>query len=136
MERRAQGGIRYTTYSYLRGAELYGRQRPRVERHSVRCSNDICRSSVALELCLRRSRQPGNVLLNGSGSCAVASRTVRTAEALRFDRTVARVDSLSVQGYGNHVRPGIGPSAITFVSFATGYVENLVCTGAGDLDSA
>ena len=81
------------------------------------------------------AQQPGNVLLNGSGTCTSSSRAVRTPEALRFDHTVARVDSLSVQGYGNHVRPGIGPSAMTFVNFATGYVEDIICTGASDQDS-
>jgi len=82
------------------------------------------------------THNPGNVLLNGSGTCSSSSRAIRPPEALRFDHTVARLDGFSIQGYGNHVRPGIGPSAITFVNFATGYVENMICTGAGDLDSS
>jgi hypothetical protein len=81
------------------------------------------------------TRSPAEVLLNGSGTCTNSTRAIKATEALRFDHTVARVDSISIQGYGNHVRPGIGPSAITFVNFATGYVENMICTGAGDLNS-
>jgi len=83
------------------------------------------------------TRNPDNVLLNGSGTCARSSRRIATFEALRFDHTVARIDGFSIQGYGNNVGQmggGIGASAITFVSFASGYVENMVCTGPHDHD--
>lgn len=78
------------------------------------------------------SRDPGRVLINGSGNCAPTSRTIGDEEALRFDHTVARVDGFSIQGYGNLVGESLGPTAITFVNFATGFVEDIVCTGDQD----
>jgi hypothetical protein len=75
---------------------------------------------------------PGRVFLNGSGTCT--GRSIGAAEAIRFDHTAARLDGFTVQGYGNVVHRAMGPSAISFVNFATGYVEDLVCNGASDLN--
>ena len=81
-------------------------------------------------------QHPGNVLFNGSGTCTSSSRTIATREALRFDRTAARVEGFSVQGYGNRMHRGMGPSTISFGNFSTGYVENMICVGGPDLDSS
>jgi hypothetical protein len=80
------------------------------------------------------SAHPEMVLINGSGDCAASSRAVGPSEALRFDHMAARVDGFSLQGYGNRIGRGLGPSGISFVNFATGYVENMICTGARDLN--
>jgi hypothetical protein len=80
------------------------------------------------------SAHPEMVLINGSGDCAASSRAVGPSEALRFDHMAARVDGFSLQGYGNRIGRGLGPSGISFGNFGTGYVENMICTGARDLN--
>jgi hypothetical protein len=77
---------------------------------------------------------PELVLFNGSGSCTSSSRAIGSSEALRFDHMTGRVDGFSLQGYGNRIGRGLGPSGITFVSSSTGYVENMICIGGSDLN--